>query len=69
MATPDSIVIRWRTDLPTNSTVDYGVARLKAVRHFIDRTRTVEHVVRLTGLRPGTRYHYAIGSTAQVPGG
>ena len=35
----------------------------------MDRTRTLDHQVRLTGLLPATRYAYAIGSTSQALAG
>jgi tetratricopeptide (TPR) repeat protein len=64
--TPDSIVIRWRTDLPTDSVVGYGEAPLLGGRNVKVRTRTLDHEVKITNLVPGTRYVYAIGSTSQV---
>lgn len=66
--TPTSVVVRWRTDVATNSQVRYGtsVDRLDGV--VTDTTATREHEVALAGLRPDTTYFYSIGSTTQTLG-
>ncbi len=62
VATDTSIVIRWRTDASVRSRVRYGTT-LGDLRDTIDDLllRT-EHIMKLTGLKPGTRYYYSIGS-------
>jgi len=67
------VVVRWRTDLPTGSTVRFGPSGdvpggpptppvpgslTLAVE---DSTPTIEHVVTLEGLAPNARYMYAVG--------
>src|SRR5687768_11480365 len=63
---PTSVVVRWRTDLPTDSRVQYGTTpnnlNLVASRVGV----TTEHEVRLTGLTPDTRYHYSVGDGLSV---
>ena len=63
LATPQSVVIRWRTSAPIGSTVFYGtesdalteVAQTSGIR--------TDHSVRLSGLSANTRYFYAVGSS------
>jgi acid phosphatase type 7 len=62
--TSDSIIIRWRTDLPTESVVNYGT-HSQDYPPNVDFTPTNEHIVRLTGLTPATRYFYAVGSLTE----
>ena len=66
MALQNSIVIRWRTDAPTNSKVNYGTSVGNLTQSFTDNTSTTEHIVTLTGLSTNTLYYYSIGSTTQT---
>ncbi len=61
MGTPNSIVIKWRTDQSTESYVYYGDATDNLTESTGTDTLTTEHEVTLTGLQPNTRYFYAIG--------
>ncbi len=63
LGTPTSIVVCWRTDLPTDSQVRYGLEAGALSGSAVDTNLTTEHFLRLTNLLPGTRYYYAIGST------
>jgi len=62
-ASPTAIVIKWKTDVPTDSRVRYGTQpeALTDVVHSAAPTR--EHEMAITGLQPGTTYHYCIGSS------
>jgi hypothetical protein len=62
---PVSITIRWRTNIPTNSAVQYG-ADLTYGSTVLDETLTSEHIVTLTGLTPSKKYFYTIGSSTQT---
>ena len=64
VGTPHSMIVRWRTDVATNSRVRYGDAPT-ALTHVVDVAglRT-EHVVSLTNLVPAARYYYAIGAVS-----
>ena len=66
MALQNSIIIRWRTDAPTNSKVNYGTSAGNLTQSFTDNTSTTEHIVTLTGLASNTLYYYSIGSTTQT---
>lgn len=62
--TPNGIIVRWRTDVPTDSRVSIGAAPGALSTSFDDATSTTEHVVQVSGLTPDTRYYYAIGTTS-----
>jgi hypothetical protein len=64
-----SIVARWRTDLATNSRVQFGT-NLIDLNFTVDNLASVtEHEVTLTNLTSDTKYYYAIGSTTDVLAG
>jgi len=64
--TSESIIIRWRTDLPTDSIVLYGLETNNLSTSVTNSAATNEHIVRLHGLNPATRYFYSVGSTTQT---
>lgn len=64
MPTPASIILRWRTDLPTDSRVRYGAAPGSLLQTADDPAPITEHVVPLSGLTSNTQYYYSIGSAA-----
>ena len=54
--------IRWKTDEPSTSVVEYGrTAALGSERE--DTAEVTDHVVELTGLQPATTYTYKVSST------
>ena len=55
LGTPTSIVVRWRTDLATDSEVQYGPSPGSLTETVVSPTGTTEHEVPLSGLVPGTR--------------
>jgi acid phosphatase type 7 len=63
-ATPTSMVVRWRTDATEGSVVTYGLARNELKLTAKAEGVTVEHIVQLSNLQPGTKYYYAVGATA-----
>jgi hypothetical protein len=68
--TPTSMVIRWRTDVPTSSKVWFGTnpAELGGVAE--SAAQTTEHEVQISDLQSDTQYFYAIGSqTGQIASG
>ncbi len=67
--TPSSVVVRWRTNAPSNSHVTYGLSPGSLVLSTTDSVLTTEHVVTLSGLSANTRYYYAVGSTAETVAG
>lgn len=67
--TPSSVVVRWRTNQPTDSRVMFGTRPGQLNQQANDPTPTGEHIVTLTGLQPATKYYYTIGSAAGVLAG
>ena len=65
-ALQNGIVIRWRTDVATNSKVSYGTAAGSLAQSVTDNAQTTEHVVTVTGLTANTLYYYSIGSSTQI---
>ena len=69
LGTPTSVVVRWRTDIATDSRVRYGPApgSLSAVAD--DPTVTTEHEVNVTGLLTDGLYYYSVGSSSATLAG
>ncbi len=68
-ATPDGIVVRWRTEIDADSVVRYGPAPDELTSTVSDSVLTTEHEIALSGLTPDTRYYYAIVSDDEVLAG
>lgn len=68
-ASSDSITVRWRTDTATDSRVQYGTSPGSLTFPATNATATTEHVVKLTGLSPNTKYFYNVGSSSAVQAG
>lgn len=66
VSTSESVIIRWRTDLPTESVVWYGLETNNLPFSVSNLSPTNEHIVSLSALAPGTRHYYSIGSTSQT---
>jgi hypothetical protein len=66
-ATPTSMVIRWRTDNTEASVVSYGLERGQLTSNTRAEGVGTEHIVYLTGLKPDTKYFYAVGGAAVPP--
>ncbi len=62
--TPASVVVRWRTDLVTDSVVRFSTNLSNLNGQVGDAVSTIEHEVMLSGLVPGTKYFYSVGSSA-----
>ncbi len=61
LATTNSMVLRWRTDLPTSNTVFYGSSP-RRLNHAARASGTfTEHAVQFTNLQPSTKYFYSVG--------
>ncbi|MCG8605121.1 phytase [bacterium] len=69
MGTPTSLIVKWRTDLATNSRVVYGLSPNILNIGVVIPGDTTEHEVRLTNLQPDTKYFYAVGSSTTVLAG
>lgn len=68
-ASPTSIVVRWRTDVATDSRVRYGSAPGSLTSTAGDPAAVTEHEVKITGLAPNTRYYYSVGTTLMTLAG
>ena len=66
IGTPNSIVVRWRSDLASDSRVRYGTAIGSLGSTQDDLALSTEHEVKIVGLAPQTRYFYSIGTTTQI---
>ncbi len=64
-AGPNAAVVRWTTNERADSLVEYGTAAAYGFSAKADAT-VVEHSVGLTGLGPGTAYHYRAASRDQA---
>lgn len=67
--TPTSIVVRWRTNVATDSRVRFGQAPGALTSFMDDPAVDTEHEVTLYGLTPDTRFYYSVGSTADTLAG
>lgn len=66
IATPQSIVIRWRTDSISDSKVMIGSLPGTYTMSFVDLIQTSEHIVHVNGLTPDTKYYYSIGTSTSM---
>ena len=66
MVSPDAITIRWSTATANTSRVKYGLTENSLNASIADRKSVIDHEMRITGLKPDTRYYYAIGSRFSI---
>ncbi len=66
IGTPTSMVLRWRSDVATNSRVRYGTAPGSLTSTLDNASSVTEHEITLTGLSPNTTYWYSVGSTSET---
>ena len=69
MGTANAMTVRWRTNIATNSRVQFGTTQGNLSQTSDDANVTTEHEVRVTGLAAGTKYFYSVGSTTQTLAG
>ena len=62
MPAPDAMTLRWQTRTAERDVVRYGMRPDYLPQQVDEHAAAEEHEVRLTGLRPGTRYYYQIGT-------
>ncbi len=63
LTTPTTAIIKWKTDAPTDSKVEYGPSPSNFVFTESTPTPTMNHEVELTGLTPDTKYYYSVGNS------
>ncbi len=59
--TRDSAIITWKTELPADSLVEYGITTAYG-SSVTESALVVDHAIKLTNLTPGTTYHFRITS-------
>jgi hypothetical protein len=64
--TPTSVVVRWRSNVATNTTVKYGLSAGSLTSTASNASSVTEHEIKLTGLSANTKYFYSIGSSTQT---
>jgi len=64
--TPTSVIVRWRTDVATESRVSYGSESGSLLSRVDDANPVTEHIVLVTNLSPDTIYFYAVGSSVET---
>lgn len=68
-ATPTSITVKWKTDIPTDSRVSYGTTEGVLNSTEDVAALTINHEVVINGLTPNTKYYYSVGtSTTELAG-
>ncbi len=60
--TASTAIIRWETDEPANSRIQYGEAPQVYVHEKVSAVRVKDHWILVTGLKPETRYYFKIAS-------
>ncbi len=58
--TANTATITWTTDAASSSQVQYGLTTAYGTSTPLDSTNVTSHSVTLTGLTPGTLYHYRV---------
>ncbi|MBP6335294.1 MAG: fibronectin type III domain-containing protein [Bacteroidia bacterium] len=66
LSTPTSIVIRWRSNVASDSRVKFGTSVSNLNFTTSSTTQKTEHEVQLVGLSPNTKYYYSIGSSTST---
>lgn len=62
MLTDSAVTVRWQTAEAERGAVWLGTAPGELTRRSVEGESDDEHEIRVTGLEPGTRYYYAVGS-------
>src|SRR5579871_5242758 len=63
-ATSSSVQLSWATNEASTSAVDYGTTAAYGASTPVSSTMVMVHQMALTGLAPGTTYHFRVRSTA-----
>jgi MYXO-CTERM domain-containing protein len=68
-ATPTQVTVRWRMSPPFAGRLSYGTSPGALTTILDSPSAAGDHAVTITGLAPGTRYHYAVGTPGQALAG
>lgn len=66
MANQTAITIRWRTTANQNSRIELGTTFGSYPIVVTDAASVTEHIVRVTGLNPDTKYYYRVGNSTNM---
>lgn len=69
VGTQSSMVVRWETNVATDSKVMYGTNAASLSSVASNSVSSVTHTVQLSGLTPYTKYYYNIGSSTLITQG
>jgi hypothetical protein len=69
MGTPSSMIVRWRTNVFTDTRLAYGLVQGVLDEVISDPTPKIEHEVLITGLAAGTKYYYEVGNASGTSAG
>jgi len=64
--TPTNVIVRWRTDVPTDSRAQFGISQTNLDRAAEMSGSRTNHELTLDGLSPYTAYFYSVGSSTNV---
>ncbi|MFT6019883.1 MAG: hypothetical protein ACI9VN_000551 [Patescibacteria group bacterium] len=68
LSTPNSVILRWRTDISIGSKVWYGTNPNNLNQIATSSGNVKDHTVEISGLNPATKYYYRIGdNSSQYP--
>ena len=62
MSTPTSMMIRWRTDVPVASKINFGLTQNALNSSKSDDTPKTEHIITIDNLKPNAKYFYGVAS-------
>lgn len=60
------VTIKWRTNIPCYSSIDYGTDINNLSNTLSDNVNNTEHEITLTGLSTDTKYFYRIGTGSEI---
>lgn len=66
IGTQNSMVLRWETNIATDTKVAYGTSSVALTSSVSNPAVSVTHSIQVTGLTPLTKYYYSIGTTTAV---
>src|SRR3954469_15818588 len=64
--TPDSVIVKWRTDEAVDSRVRYGRSPTNLTDVVTSSALVTEHKLKISGLTPDTRYYYSVRSSEGI---
>jgi hypothetical protein len=62
-ATPNSVIIKWRTSQSTTSQVWFGTNLNSLTSFSFNIANNTNHEIKISGLQPATKYYYMVGNT------